>query len=60
MDDKRYQGLEKRFHKFQEKHLRDISALNDLPYGSAATTCKALVEKVHTAFNILSLSVKLK
>ena len=55
MDDKRYQGLEKKFHQLQEKNLLDISSQNELPYGSAATICKALVEKVKWLFLITLL-----
>lgn len=46
MEDKQYQGLEKKFHQLQEKHLREISSENDVPYGSAAVICKAIVDKV--------------
>ncbi|KAL5260155.1 hypothetical protein ACHWQZ_G010314 [Mnemiopsis leidyi] len=46
MEDKRYQGLEKKFHLLQEKHLRELSAENGVSYGSAAVICKAIVDKV--------------
>lgn len=46
MEDKRYQGLEKKFHLLQEKHLRELSAQNGVSYGSAAVICKAIVDKV--------------
>ena len=46
MEDKQYQGLEKKFHLLQDKHLRELSSQNDVPYGSAAVMCKAIVDKV--------------
>jgi len=46
MEDKQYQGLEKKFHLLQDKHLRELSLQNDVPYGSAAVICKAIVDKV--------------
>ena len=48
MEDKRYQGLEKKFHLLQDKHLRELSAENGVSYGSAAVICKAIIDKVCT------------
>ena len=46
MEDKQYQGLEKKFHLLQDKHLRELSSQNEVPYGTAAVICKAFVDKV--------------
>ena len=48
MEDKRYQGLEKKFHLLQDKHLRELSAENGVSYGSAAVICKAIIDKVRS------------
>ncbi|XP_063680746.1 calcium-binding and coiled-coil domain-containing protein 1-A-like [Bolinopsis microptera] len=46
MEDKEYQCLEKKFHLLQEKHLRELCSETDVPYGSAAVICKAIVDKM--------------
>ena len=57
MEDKEYQCLEKKFHLLQEKHLRELCSENDVPYGSAAVICKAIVDKVSGIFVIIELKL---
>ena len=46
MEDKHYQGLEKKFHQLQGKYLQQISTENDVTCGTAVQICKSIVDKV--------------
>lgn len=48
MEDKEYQALENKFHQLQEQHLRTISGEHQVPYGTPAAICQAIVEKVYS------------